>query len=166
MEFQRDFILKFCAIIILVALIISGIVYALSMGSLTTVFENSHLAIRGSADFILPLLVLSSLASIVAAGLATVIITLFISHRIAGPIYRLEKDIAEINNGNLKVQIQLRQKDELQELAKSLNQMVKTIQITFGELKKELTGISTGVLSEADQRKLENAKNQLNKFKC
>ena len=166
MEFQRNFILKFCAIIVFSALTIAAIVYTLSIPSTTTVFENSRLTIKSTADFILPLLILSSLVAIIAAGSITIIITLFISHRIAGPLYRLEKDIAEVNRGNLGVEIHVRQKDELQNLAKSLNQMLKTIRNTVGELNKELTDIPATALSDKDQRKLENAKNLLKRFKC
>ncbi|MFA5275583.1 MAG: methyl-accepting chemotaxis protein [Candidatus Omnitrophota bacterium] len=166
MEFQRAFILKFCAVIVLSALIILVIVYLLSLSSTTTVFENSRLMIKSTADFVLPLLILSSLVSIVAAGTVTFIITLFISHRIAGPIYRLEKDIEEANNGNLAVNIQVRKKDELQNLAKSLNRMIKFFRGALAELNEELEGIPESSLAEKDKNKLENARGILKKFKC
>jgi methyl-accepting chemotaxis protein len=166
MEFQRNFILKFCAIIIFAALIIAAIVYALSISSTTTVFENSRLTIKSTADFILPLLILSCLAAIIGAGAVTIIVTLFISHRIAGPLYRLEKDIAEVNNGNLNVEIRVRKKDELQELAKSLNQMLKSIRNTLSEVNKEIKSITLSAIPEKEQEKIEKIKNILKKFKC
>ncbi|MBU1147522.1 MAG: HAMP domain-containing protein [Candidatus Omnitrophica bacterium] len=166
MEFQRNFILKFCAIIILSALIIAAIVYALSISSTTTVFENSRLEIKSTADFILPLLILSSLVAIIGAGAVTVIVTLFISHRIAGPLYRLEKDIGEVNKGNLGVVIRVRKKDELQDLAKSLNQMLNSIRNAISEVSKDIESITAADLSEKNKQKLENAKNILKKFKC
>ncbi len=166
MEFQRNFILKFCAIIIFAALIIAAIVYALSISSTTTVFENSRLTVKSTADFILPLLILSCLAAIIGAGAVTIIVTLFISHRIAGPLYRLEKDIAEVNNGNLNVEIRVRKKDELQELAKSLNQMLKSIRNTLSEVNKEIKSITLSAIPEKEQEKIEKIKNILKKFKC
>lgn len=165
MEFQRNFILKFCAIIILAALIIAAMVYMLSIPSTTTVFENSRLEVKSTADFILPLLILSGLAAIIAAGTATILVTLFISHRIAGPLYRLEKDIAEVNKGNLAVEIRVRKKDELQDLAKSLNQMLQSIRKTIIEVSREIESLTITALSEKDQQKLGNAKNILKKFK-
>jgi len=166
MQFQRDFILKFCGIIICGALILAGIVYALSATSTTTVFENSRLVIKSTADFLLPLLLLSGLVAIVTAGILTIVFTLIISHRIAGPLYRLEKDIAEVNNGNLSMEIRVRKDDELQDLAKSLNQMLKIISNTVSVVNKEIVDIPAGSLSEKDQAHLENAKNILKKFKC
>ncbi|MBF0522023.1 MAG: HAMP domain-containing protein [Candidatus Omnitrophica bacterium] len=164
MEFQRDFILKFCAVVILVALLIGGIVYALSAKTVTTVFENSRLQIKSTSDFILPLLVLSSLVAIMIAGTATIILTLFISHRIAGPLYRLEKDLAEVSQGNLAMSFHVRKKDELKDLAKALNQMVLSLRTRILEIKKEVDDIEISKLSEHDREKIENAKKLFKKF--
>ncbi|MFA5275448.1 MAG: HAMP domain-containing protein [Candidatus Omnitrophota bacterium] len=165
MEFQRNFILKFCAIIIFSSLIIGVIVYVLSAASMTTAFESSRLVIKSTSDFILPFLIISCLAGIIMSGTLTIIITLFISHRIAGPIYRLEQDIAEIDKGNLNLEIHVRANDELQDLAKSLNQMVKTIRTSIIELDKELSTVPAEALSDNDRQRLENAKSLLKKFK-
>jgi len=127
MGFQRGFILKFCAVIICSSLALAAIVYALSASSTTTVFENSRLQLKSTADFILPFLALSSLIVIIAAGAVIVAITLFVSHRIAGPLYRLEKDIAEVIKGNMNMNFRVREKDELRDLANALNQMMKAL---------------------------------------
>lgn len=127
MGFQRGFILKFCAVIICSSLALAAIVYALSASSTTTAFENSRLQLKSTADFILPFLALSSLIVIIAAGAVTAAITLFVSHRIAGPLYRLEKDIAEVVRGNMNMNFRVREKDELRDLANALNQMMKVL---------------------------------------
>src|SRR3989338_6134479 len=49
-----------------------------------------------TSDFILPVLASSSIIAIVLVSIATITILLYISHRIFGPLYRLEKDIKEI----------------------------------------------------------------------
>lgn len=166
MGFQRNFILKFCAIMILSSLIIASIVYGLSLSSVTTVFENSRLTIKSTADFLLPLLILSSLAAIVVGGIITIIVTIFISHRIAGPLYRLEHDIGEVGKGDLNIKINVRKKDELKDLVKFLNQMLDSIRNVIVEVNKEISGIPTANLSEDAQHKLGNVKNLLKKFKC
>ncbi|MFA6281070.1 MAG: methyl-accepting chemotaxis protein [Candidatus Omnitrophota bacterium] len=166
MKFQRNFILKFCAIMILSSLIITAIVYGLSASSVTTVFENSRLTIKSTADFILPLLILSSLVAIVVGGIITISVTLFISHRIAGPLYRLEHDITEVGKGNLSIRIYVRKKDELNDLVGFLNQMIDSIRKIIVDVNTELTGISVANISGNAQQKLENAKNLLKKFRC
>lgn len=55
-------------------------------------------------------------------------ISVYFSHRIAGPIYRLEKDLLiMINEGDLTKQFRLREKDELKELAEALNTMTANL---------------------------------------
>lgn len=55
-------------------------------------------------------------------------ISVYFSHRIAGPIYRLEKDLLHmVNEGDLTKQFRLREKDELKELAEALNTMTANL---------------------------------------
>jgi methyl-accepting chemotaxis protein len=51
--------------------------------------------------------------------------SIYFSHRITGPIYRLEKDLLLlISEGDLTKQFRLREKDELKEIAAALNAMI------------------------------------------
>lgn len=65
---------------------------------------------------------------ILTAGYVFIALVLFIallfSHRIAGPLYRIEKIINNITEtGNIDQKIVLRKSDELHELAEALNKM-------------------------------------------
>lgn len=55
-------------------------------------------------------------------------IFIYFSHRIAGPILRFEKTLDELLNGNLKIQIHLREKDEFKETASHFNRMLQSLQ--------------------------------------
>lgn len=57
-----------------------------------------------------------------------VVIAFFISHKFAGPVYRFEKVIKEIGQGNLTVRARLRRGDELIQTAESLNHMIIALQ--------------------------------------
>lgn len=166
MQFQRGFILKFCAVIIFSSLALSAIVYWLSASASTTVFQNSRLEIKSTADFLLPLLLLSGLIALIVSAIATIVITLFASHHIAGPLFRMEKDIAQVKEGNLGMIFHLRHKDQLQELAGSLNLMLKSIRDTLTEINREISGITASGLSGKEQERIENIRNLLKKFKC
>lgn len=52
------------------------------------------------------------------------IMGLLFSHKIAGPVYRIEKTIDEIAKGNLALKIKLRKGDELRDLADIINIMI------------------------------------------
>jgi methyl-accepting chemotaxis protein len=47
--------------------------------------------------------------------------SIVLSHKIAGPIYRFERTLQEVGQGNLSLRIHLRKHDELQELGAEFN---------------------------------------------
>ncbi|MBU4312678.1 MAG: hypothetical protein KJ706_08180 [Candidatus Omnitrophica bacterium] len=49
---------------------------------------------------------------------------LILSHRLAGPIYRLEKDLQDIAKGNFSMRINFRKKDELKSIAEGINKIL------------------------------------------
>ncbi len=54
-------------------------------------------------------------------------ISIFFSHSIAGPIYKLERVFDQIAAGNMNVEYKLRRLDEFQELAAAFERAMKTI---------------------------------------
>lgn len=166
MQFQRGFIIKFCAVLVFSSLLLSAVIYGLSASTLNTVFQSSQLSVKSAADFLLPVLLLSCLIAIIASAIPTIILTLFVSYHIAGPLYRMERDIAQVKEGNLGVSFHLRNKDQLQQLAGSLNLMLKSIRDTFIGVNREIAGITVSGLPAKDQEKIENIRSLLKKFKC
>jgi len=163
-EFQAKFILKFCALAALGALISAFIVYKMSVSTVTTTFENSRLVMKTTADFILPAVCLSTFVFIIFVGLATVAITLFTSHKIAGPLYRMEKDIEEVSGGNLKKRFNLREHDEIKRLAASLDKMTETLRSDINELKECVTELESSAPGADLKEKIEKLKAVLKKF--
>jgi methyl-accepting chemotaxis protein len=51
------------------------------------------------------------------------ILSIFVSHKIAGPVYRLEETTRIIASGDLTYQVNLRQGDELRDLQDAFNKM-------------------------------------------
>jgi len=77
-------------------------------GRLIYVFKAINLALMRNLLLVSPLIFL---------------LGLLFSHRIAGPLYRIEKTLIEITKGNLTLKIKLRQGDELTSLADIINTM-------------------------------------------
>ena len=169
-KFQGKFILKFCLLIVIGSLISGAIIYGMSRATVTTAFENSHLTIKSTADFILPAVLLSSAVVILMIGIATIAITLFTSHRIAGPLYRIEKDINEITSGNLNVAFNLRHGDEIKPIAASLDRMAKSLKEKILAVKEALTQLESEInrspspASENIKNRIKSAKDAINKF--
>lgn len=122
-DFQFKFILKFCFIILIGTILSTGLLFLFSQDTLTSSFQQSRLVIKNTSLAILPALIYINLITLGLITLATIVITLFVSHKIAGPLFRFEKELKEIEEGDLTKSIKLRKKDQAADLADSLNKM-------------------------------------------
>lgn len=165
-KFQRDFILKFLILVVAGVFISGAIIYLLSRGTLTTTFDNSRLAIRNTADYMLPVVLLSSAAVMIIIGFAAIIMTLFISHKIAGPLYRIGKDVDELAGGNLNVRFVLRGGDEIKELAHKLDDMALSFSSRALAIKKALGSLESSLkdISPETKKKIQELKEAISKF--
>lgn len=84
------------------------------------------------------------------------ILGLLFSHKIAGPVYKIERTIYEIAKGNLGLRIRLRKGDELWDLAEVINTMTETLsnstssnKDTVLEIQKDLDGIKNLISSQS-----------------
>lgn len=123
-DFQFRFILKFCLIVLMGVIVSTGLLFLFSQGTLTSSFQQSRLTIKTTALAILPAAIYTNLITLGVITLATIVVTLFISHKIAGPIFRFEKELKEIGEGDLTKDIRLRKKDQITDMAVSLNKMI------------------------------------------
>jgi len=166
--FQMKIILQFIVILIIGG-IISGLeLYFLASNELETKLYQAHMRIINTMDILLPIVIITSLTVIFLLSIITVYIVLFLSHKIAGPLYKFEKITNEIGNGNLNVNVSLRKKDELLPLQTAFENMIENLQSkimnfkkNFEEIKiieKELNNaIQTSELSETDKNSLATA---------
>jgi len=70
-------------------------------------------------------------------------LSVFVSHKIAGPVYRLEESAKIIASGDFSKRIKLRYGDELQDLADAFNIMTESLDKIVGEDKKMLQNLNT-----------------------
>ena len=124
-DYQLKFMLKFCLIILAGSLMSTGILLLFSQGTLTSSFEHSRLVVKNTAIAIMPAVILTNIITLILISIAAVVVVLFISHKIAGPMFRFEADLKEIGQGNLSKTIRLREKDQFTSMAESLNLMTK-----------------------------------------
>lgn len=75
------------------------------------------------------------------------LVGILISHRIAGPLYRIEKILKEASEGNIQQRIRLRKNDQLHELASIINQLLNNFVKSIVRFKSSTENIS-GVMKE------------------
>jgi len=164
-EFQIRFIIKFCLLVILGTLILGSIVYLMSSSTVTTTFVGSRLKITNTGDFIMPVLLLGGAIVIIAIGLATIAVTLFTSHKIAGPLYHLEKDLDRLAQGDFGVRFDLRKNDELQRLRNGLNLMAKSLSSVMADVRKAVADIEPRLNGNAEAKNtIEDLKKKISRF--
>ena len=156
-DFQARFILKFCFLVVLAAIITTGILYFVGKKSTTVAIVDSRVLVRSTADFLLPILIQTVLVVMVILGLATIIVTLLFSHKIAGPLFRFRKAIAEVRLGNLSANFQLRNYDQLKNLSEEVNAMIDKTREQIDLIKSDVTKLKAkkGSISEQDIEELD-----------
>ncbi|MFA4828391.1 MAG: methyl-accepting chemotaxis protein [Thermodesulfovibrionales bacterium] len=141
-KFQTNFSIKFLVVIVVEAIMALGLFLYLSKGTLTTGYIGSELKISQTYDFFLPMLLLSNIIIVGVTGIIGIAVLIFMSHRIAGPMFRFEKVLDEISKGDLTYKFKLREGDQFKELEKRINELTGTLDSKAGNLKSGLTEIS------------------------
>ena len=126
-NFQTRFIMRFCAIVITSSLLIIWLLFILSVNFTTVAIENAHVIVKRTSDFMLPIVIQTVMVVTAFSAFAVIALTLFTSHKIAGPVYRLKIEIEKFKNGNLSANFKTRSSDQLQDLALSLSDMGQVI---------------------------------------
>ena len=125
--FQFRFILKFCAVVLGGVVVSTCLLFIFSQDTLTSSFNNSRLVIRSTGLVILPAVIYTNLIVLGLISAATIFVTLVVSHKIAGPLFRFEKELWEIGEGTLTRKISFRKDDQMIEMAEGLNDMVEAL---------------------------------------
>lgn len=140
-EFQSKFIIKFCLIVILGAIISGIILYASTNQRLGNTYLESLNAIKVLNDNLISNLIYTSLITVIFISIVTIVITLFASHKIAGPLFRLERSTETIGNGDFTLETRLRENDEITGVASALNEMTKKLHSKMADIKTDLKDV-------------------------
>ena len=69
------------------------------------------------------------------------VFSIYLTHRLAGPLFRIEQTARELIRGNLALRIRLRKGDELHELAGLLNEVLDTLEQSFQGIRESETHV-------------------------
>lgn len=141
-DFQVAFILKFCLILLAGVILSTVLLFFFSQDTLTSSYQHSRLVIRNTGSAILPAMIYTNLITLVVVIFAAIGVTLFISHKIAGPMYRFEKELAKIGQGDLRTKVVLRQHDQAVDMAHCINSMTESLHHRIEELRIELEALN------------------------
>ena len=149
-HFQSRMIMKFCVLAFAGTTLFCAAFYS----SINMDIGSGYVQALDSMKFINSGLMKNYLftqgAVIALVGLFVILFTLIMSHRIAGPLYRIELTLKDACQGRLNQRIHLREKDEMINLAEQVNGMVLGLnsKLTNIKTKHQLLERDMGLLLE------------------
>jgi methyl-accepting chemotaxis protein len=143
---------KYILLTIIVLLIYSAVFALLIfLPYILPIHFNAPLAERAEAARILLSLHRSVWPALLVVIPVLGVLSIFITHKIVGPVYRLKQSLRELTAGNLETRVVLRKGDDLQELADHVNQLAETLSDFMTALKHDYDVLS-GCIDEMERQ--------------
>lgn len=152
-KFQLKYVGMILLLVSATAIMCSYVIYYTMM--LTMGDKLANVYPQGRLISIVNMVNLRILFSMILVAPLVIIIGIYASHKIAGPIYRIEKFLGSMSEGNFTVPITLRRNDELMSLANGINKVIDSVKAT---VKVEKTSIDNLTLSMENLRKIAESK--------
>lgn len=144
--FKRKFIIRFCLGLIAVSLMSSVLFFFLMPGGVAGVYSSFISDFQQAREMLGVVLFLIGLFEILMACLFTLVIVLFVSHKVGGPLFKLGQNIEKLKNRELVTPpICFRCNDQGKILADKFNEMLKSWHTPFAELKHDFCKFSIGM---------------------
>jgi methyl-accepting chemotaxis protein len=141
--FQLRFVGRFLIVAVAGFAAAGYLVYRSVESSAEEVFYSNHFRITNTSDLVVPALLKVNLVVVLLVLAAVSIAVLVVSHRLAGPIFRLGKAAEKIGTGDLTGSFELRAKDEIKSLSDSFKEMNGSLRDQFADMKREASAIES-----------------------
>jgi methyl-accepting chemotaxis protein len=129
-------------VLLLVLVLFSGsLFYSFANKELTGEYYKAHSTLKNVMDNLLPWLLGVNILGILIAS----VLTVFFTHRVAGPIFRIQKDLNLISEGKLNTRIKIRRKDHFHEIKDGINNFLVNFDLKLNEMKKEICSLRINV---------------------
>ena len=154
-RFQFSFLGSFIVLLAFESVLIVSLFLYLSRDTLTTGFVDSILRVeRTSNFFIIPFIILT-LIVVLGLTMTGMIVFVLLSHRLAGPFYRFEKTLEQVQQGDLTSHVHLRKNDQFVELEDALNRFVDSLNRRIGSIQTDIEEVKVLLARKDDLSMLE-----------
>ncbi|OPL10716.1 MAG: hypothetical protein AVO38_13730 [delta proteobacterium ML8_D] len=148
--YRKRFIFQVCAYFLLTITVGALCLYVF----LDRPFDQGYLAALSSLDQLRHKLLWAVLATVltqlVVFSVLVFFVSLFWTHKIAGPLFRLKKTFARIASGDLVPMTGLRQRDQLKNIPWLLNQCLKTLEEQRSRLRADIVPLEKEIARQAE----------------
>ena len=161
-RFQLSFLGPFVILLVLESVLIVSLFLYLSQDTLTTGYSDSILRVDRTHNFFFIPFLLMTLIIVLSAALVGLVIFTVLSNRLAGPCYRFEQALKQIERGDLDTRIHLRKNDQFDELEKALNIFIGSLSSRIGSIKRELKEVKSILARKDDPASLTKVNEKVN----
>lgn len=157
---QLRLLVKVLGIVIVGVGIMAAVFYFYSNREINESYRQFHVNAKNFLDYLWPAVISSLILAIIAA----IAITLFLPQKIAGPLYRIEKELKEkISTGDLTVRFNLRKGDELTGLADAVNMTVDSLNLKLVKISQPAIALNSRItdLGEKADSEIEKLSRQI-----
>ena len=144
-KFQLKYIGMILLLVSLTAVMCSYVMYYTMM--LTMGDKLANVYPQGRLISIVNMVNFRILLSMLLVGPLVIVIGIYASHNVAGPIYRIEKFLGSMAGGDLSMSLTLRRNDELISLAGGINRVIDSVKATVNKEKAAIGSISISMES-------------------
>ena len=133
-KFQLWLITRVMGTVMLCSVVSGLILYFYANKQLADSFFDVHIEVRRMSDILLPVILSGSAISFVSG----LLMAIFLPQKIAGPLYRIEEDLRQIQDGDLHKVIKLRKEDPLHGFVKTLNTTITGLSVRIEDAEEKL----------------------------
>jgi len=126
-DLQGKYIFSFFIFVVLGSVLYTAIFSMLSANTISIVYKDNNLMLGKTSSILFMEMLKANWILILSGGIIVVIISVFLTHRFAGPIYKFERTIDGMALGNLDFHVRLRKHDEGKDLAEAINRLKNTL---------------------------------------
>jgi len=160
-DYQARFIIRFCIVVLLGGFISTGLIFFGTQGTVTSHFANSQLCIHNTSQTILPCVICANVATTVITLILAIWLTMRASHKIAGTLFRFEKDLGRLAGGDLDFHFQVRRGDQLSDLGNSLNLVLDSLNHSLKAIQTDVDQVARMAEQDATSQELLDAIKQV-----
>ena len=121
-----------------VAILATLMLYTVANRGLSEFNTPAYLAIRNMRQVLLLSLIILNITGLISS----ILVFIFFTHRVVGPIYQVRKKLGKVNQGDLTPIVKFRKDDYLHPLAEDLNQVLEFLALEIGEMKERVDVLS------------------------
>lgn len=119
-------------VIVAVSIILASLAFGYSLRhaldqDLGSNFKQIYASLKNLQKVLMPMITLSVLIYLIIGSAVVAIVTVFISHGIAGPIFKMEMFADNLRRGELNFPMRLRRGDQLGQLAEALGDLQQSL---------------------------------------